>query len=188
MIVGDLKPLAEIVAAIKEYKQVLVLGCGSCVTVCLSGGEKEAELAAAAETLRDTRVTQPAVLAVDVALARLLDSYGIVPDMVIGHSLGEYAALVAAGALDFGEALRVVSARGREMSRVSQDDNGRMAAVWASLDEVEQILAHVWGYDFGGEDNVLEVYIGYLRKKLEEGGAPRLIQTVRGVGYVLREE
>ena len=43
MIVGDLKPLAEIVSAIKEYKQVLVLGCGSCVTVCLSGGEREAE-------------------------------------------------------------------------------------------------------------------------------------------------
>lgn len=51
-----------------------------------------------------------------------------------------------------------------------------------------QILNHVWGYDFGGDDNVLEVYIGYLRKKLEAGGRPRLIQTVRGVGYVLREE
>jgi two-component system response regulator MprA len=52
----------------------------------------------------------------------------------------------------------------------------------------EQILQDVWGYDFGGEDNVLEVYIGYLRKKVEAGGEPRLIQTVRGVGYVLREE
>jgi two-component system response regulator MprA len=52
----------------------------------------------------------------------------------------------------------------------------------------EQILEQVWGYDFGGEDNVLEVYIGYLRKKTETGGEPRLIQTVRGVGYVLREE
>lgn len=52
----------------------------------------------------------------------------------------------------------------------------------------EQILAEVWGYDFGGEDNVLEVYIGYLRKKTEAGGEPRLIQTVRGVGYVMREE
>ncbi|MCX6030438.1 MAG: response regulator transcription factor [Chloroflexi bacterium] len=52
----------------------------------------------------------------------------------------------------------------------------------------EQILQAVWGYDFGGEDNVLEVYIGYLRKKTELGGEPRLIQTVRGVGYVLREE
>ena len=43
MIVGDLKPLTEIVSAIEGYKQVLVLGCGSCVTVCLSGGEREAE-------------------------------------------------------------------------------------------------------------------------------------------------
>jgi len=52
----------------------------------------------------------------------------------------------------------------------------------------EQILQEVWGYDFGGEDNVLEVYIGYLRKKTEAAGEPRLIQTVRGVGYVLRED
>ena len=52
----------------------------------------------------------------------------------------------------------------------------------------EQNLQKVWGYDFGGDDNVLEVYVGYLRKKMEAGGEPRLIQTVRGVGYVLREE
>lgn len=54
--------------------------------------------------------------------------------------------------------------------------------------ERRQILNEVWGYDFGGDDNVLEIYIGYLRRKLEAGGDPRLIQTVRGVGYVLREE
>jgi two-component system, OmpR family, response regulator MprA len=54
--------------------------------------------------------------------------------------------------------------------------------------ERRQILNDVWGYDFGGDDNVLEIYIGYLRKKLEADGRPRLIQTVRGVGYVLREE
>ena len=52
----------------------------------------------------------------------------------------------------------------------------------------ERILERVWGYDFGGDDNVLKGYIGYLRKKTEAGGEPRLIQTVRGVGYVLREE
>jgi len=51
----------------------------------------------------------------------------------------------------------------------------------------EPILSAVWGYDFGGDDNVLEVYIGYLRRKTELAGEPRLIQTVRGVGYVLRE-
>jgi two-component system response regulator MprA len=54
--------------------------------------------------------------------------------------------------------------------------------------ERRQILNEVWGYDFGGDDNVLEIYVGYLRKKLESDGRPRLIQTVRGVGYVLREE
>jgi two-component system response regulator MprA len=54
--------------------------------------------------------------------------------------------------------------------------------------ERAQILNSVWGYDFGGDDNVLEVYVGYLRKKLETGGTPRLIHTVRGIGYVLREE
>ncbi|MBN2392500.1 MAG: response regulator transcription factor [Anaerolineae bacterium] len=54
--------------------------------------------------------------------------------------------------------------------------------------ERRQILTQVWGYDFVGDDNVLEVYIGYLRKKTEAEGEPRLIQTVRGVGYVLREE
>ena len=51
----------------------------------------------------------------------------------------------------------------------------------------ERILEEVWGYDFGGEDGVLDVYIGYLRAKTEAGGEPRLIQTMRGVGYVLRE-
>jgi two-component system response regulator MprA len=54
--------------------------------------------------------------------------------------------------------------------------------------ERRQILNDVWGYDFGGDDNVLEIYIGYLRKKLEANGESRLIQTVRGVGYTLREE
>ena len=51
----------------------------------------------------------------------------------------------------------------------------------------EVIFDRVWGYDFGGESNVLEVYIRYLRQKLEEGGEMRLIHTVRGVGYVMRE-
>ncbi len=52
----------------------------------------------------------------------------------------------------------------------------------------ELLYDHVWGYDFGGESNILEVYIRYLRTKLEAAGEPRLIQTVRGVGYALREE
>lgn len=51
----------------------------------------------------------------------------------------------------------------------------------------EQILENVWGYEFIGESNVIEVYIRYLRLKIEDEGERRLIQTVRGVGYVLRE-
>ena len=49
------------------------------------------------------------------------------------------------------------------------------------------IFERVWGYDFGLTSNALDVYIGYLRRKTEAGGEPRLIQTVRGVGYALRE-
>ena len=49
------------------------------------------------------------------------------------------------------------------------------------------IYEKVWGYDFGGESNVIEVYMRYLRSKLEATGQPRLIHTVRGVGYVLKE-
>jgi two-component system response regulator MprA len=51
-----------------------------------------------------------------------------------------------------------------------------------------QLFEAVWGYDFGPRSNSLEVYVGYLRRKTEEGGEPRLIQTVRGVGYSLREK
>lgn len=51
----------------------------------------------------------------------------------------------------------------------------------------EVIYDHIWNYDFGGESNIIEVYIRYLRSKLEAGERSRLIQTVRGVGYALRE-
>jgi two-component system, OmpR family, response regulator MprA len=52
----------------------------------------------------------------------------------------------------------------------------------------EVIYDRVWGYDFGGESNIIEVYVRYLRQKLESQSEPRLIHTVRGVGYILREE
>jgi two-component system response regulator MprA len=52
----------------------------------------------------------------------------------------------------------------------------------------DRILDAVWGYDFGATSNSVDVYVGYLRQKLEADGRPRLIQTIRGVGYALREE
>ena len=51
-----------------------------------------------------------------------------------------------------------------------------------------QIFERVWGYDFGLSSNSLDVYIGYLRRKTEAGGEPRLIHTLRGIGYALRED
>lgn len=51
----------------------------------------------------------------------------------------------------------------------------------------DQIYDRIWGYDFGGESNIIEVYVRYLRSKLEEDDEPRLLHTVRGVGYALRE-
>jgi DNA-binding response OmpR family regulator len=52
---------------------------------------------------------------------------------------------------------------------------------------LEELLARVWGYDFVTDTNVVEVYVLYLRRKLEAAGEPRLLHTVRGAGYVLRE-
>ena len=103
-------------------------------------------VAKAEDDLRQTAITQPAVLATDLALTRLLAAYGIKPDFTMGHSLGEYGALVAAGGLPFADSLEAVSARGRGMTQVAMEDNGRMAAVFAPLEEVERILKTVKGY------------------------------------------
>ena len=90
-------------------------------------------VAKAEDDLRQTAITQPAVLATDLALTRLLAAYGIEPDFTMGHSLGEYGALVAAGALPFEDALEAVSARGREMTRVCTGRQGTHGGVFAPL-------------------------------------------------------
>ena len=106
----------------------------------------EAAVAKAEEDLRQTEITQPTVLTIDLALTRLLAAYGIQPDMTMGHSLGEYGALVASGSLTFEDALGAVSARGRGMTKVAVKDTGKMAAVFAPLAEVERILKTIDGY------------------------------------------
>ena len=98
------------------------------------------------QRLMQTEITQPAVLTTDLALTRMLEAYGVRPDMVMGHSLGEYGALVTAGALSFDAALEAVSARGREMANLSIADNGAMAAVSGPLAEIERVVAETDGY------------------------------------------
>ena len=79
--------------------------------------------------LNQTRYTQPAILATSVAIYRLLKEKGYQPDMVAGLSLGEYSALVASGALDFGEAVALVAKRGAYMEEAAPAGSGKMVAV-----------------------------------------------------------
>jgi malonyl CoA-acyl carrier protein transacylase len=102
--------------------------------------------AAAEKKLQLTEFTQPAVLAADVAMLRLLRQWGIEADVVAGHSLGEYGALVAAGVLSFGDALHAVAARGREMAHVEVPDLGKMASVSADWHAVESALQGMTEY------------------------------------------
>ncbi|MGB9799729.1 MAG: SDR family NAD(P)-dependent oxidoreductase [Thermanaerothrix sp.] len=143
----DLRDLDPVVAeTFQEADAVMtpILGRPLSDYVFVEDGDERLKQAEA--ELRNTIVTQPAMLTANVALLRLLKKYGFSPDMAIGHSLGEYAALVAAEALPFAEALEIVSARGREMARVSMADNGCMAAVSAPPEAIERILSQVPGY------------------------------------------
>ncbi|MHC4925264.1 MAG: acyltransferase domain-containing protein, partial [Planctomycetota bacterium] len=108
--------------------------------------DDEAAVAASEAALRQTEITQPAVLTVDVALSRLFGAYGIEPDLVMGHSLGEYAALVVAGGMPFAPALQAVAARSEAMNSVTVDDHGLMAAVLGSVDRVREVLDSVEDY------------------------------------------
>ncbi len=85
--------------------------------------------AADAEALKQTDVTQPALYAHSLAAAAVLEARGYTPDMAAGHSLGEYSALAAAGALTFEDGLRVVRLRGELMARAGQERPGTMAAL-----------------------------------------------------------
>ena len=103
--------------------------------------------------LQNTAISQPATLTIDIAIMRLLGAYGISPDMVAGHSLGEYAAAVAAGIMPFEDALIAVCARGREMAAVKIDDPGKMASISAAPDRIEPILNEIPGYVVAANKN-----------------------------------
>ncbi|MCW2278417.1 ACP S-malonyltransferase [Heliophilum fasciatum] len=115
---------AELAAAFTEAREVFqeaddVLGF-SLSRLCFEGPEEE---------LRLTANTQPALLTVSTAVARILAAQGVQADMMAGHSLGEYSALVAAGALTFAEGLRLVRIRGQLMQDAVPPGAGTMAAI-----------------------------------------------------------
>ncbi|KGX93200.1 malonyl CoA-ACP transacylase [Pontibacillus halophilus JSM 076056 = DSM 19796] len=96
------------------------------------------------ETLTKTEHTQPALLLTSTAIASLLNEAGVKPAMVAGHSLGEYSALVAAGALTQEDALQLVQTRGRLMEQAVPDGQGAMAAVLGlEVEQIEEVLQQV---------------------------------------------
>ncbi len=148
--VNMLKDLCEVEPVVEETfaeaDRIMKPILGRTLTSYIYVNGDEESLKQAEDALRDTAITQPAMLTANAAILRLMQKFGYVPDMVIGHSLGEYAALVAAGVLTFAEALEIVSARGQEMKKVSMADNGGMVAVSAPIAEVERILQGISEY------------------------------------------
>ena len=110
--------------------------------------KKEAE-----HKLKQTEYTQPAMLTADLAIEAALNAHGHMPDMVAGHSLGEYAALMSAGILDMDGALRAAAARGTEMGSVEIEDKGLMASVTAPYDRIAEIIEAVDGYVIAANKN-----------------------------------
>ena len=110
--------------------------------------KKEAE-----HKLKQTEYTQPAMLTADLAIESALNAHGFKPDMVAGHSLGEYAALMSAGILDMDGALRAAAARGTEMGSVEIDDKGLMASVTAPYERIAEIIDEIDGYVIAANKN-----------------------------------
>jgi len=94
------------------------------------------------EELNHTQVAQPALFAYSLALTEYAYRLGLFPDMVAGHSLGEYTAAVAAGAISFQEGLALVSRRGRLMKQIQDEKPGAMAAVLGLMRETLTSLCH----------------------------------------------
>ena len=182
--VNMLKPLLKTEAIVAETfaeaDRVMTPLLGKPLSEFIFVDSADAEaVAKAEESLRQTAITQPAVLATDLALTRLLAAYGITPDFAMGHSLGEYGALLAAEALPFADALEAVSARGREMTRFSPEDKGRMAAVFAPLEEIERILKTVTGYVvIANVNSNRQAVIGGASKPVEQA-----METFQKAGY-----
>ena len=138
------------------------------------------------EKLNQTRFTQPAILTTSVAIYRLLVEKGLQPDMVAGLSLGEYSALVAAGSLDFEDAVALIAKRGQFMETAAPAGTGKMVAVMnTDLALIEEVCekASDKGYVkpanyntpaqivIGGDVAAVDAAVDYLK----EAGAKRLI-------------
>ena len=138
------------------------------------------------EKLNQTRYTQPAILTTSVAIYRLLAENGITPDIVAGLSLGEYSALVAAGALSFEDAVALVAKRGEFMETAAPAGSGKMVAVMNTdpslIEEICQQASEKGVVTPANYNTPAQIVIGgevaavdYAVELLKEAGAKRLI-------------
>ena len=138
------------------------------------------------EKLNQTRYTQPAILTTSVAIYRLLAENGITPDIVAGLSLGEYSALVAAGALSFEDAVALVAKRGEFMETAAPAGSGKMVAVMNTdpslIEEICQKASEKGVVTPANYNTPAQIVIGgeveavdYAVELLKEAGAKRLI-------------
>ncbi|KAA3610668.1 MAG: SDR family NAD(P)-dependent oxidoreductase [Calditrichaeota bacterium] len=183
--IEDLKDADPLVTNLfKKADEVMTPLIGKPLTDFIYADKKDEKATAIAENdLKQTEITQPAVLTVDTALSEMLQSYGIKPDMVMGHSLGEYGALVGSKALPFEDALQAVSARGKGMTEFSVKDNGVMAAVLGPLEKVKELLKTVEGYVVIANINSLsQCVIGGETEAVE-----RAIKVMHQAGYTAQQ-
>lgn len=154
-----LRDLAErfpvVAHTFQEADEILIsLGLPSATSITFPTKDEADEAhSARVDPMRDTQILQPLILTADTAIFRLLQQIGIKPTAVAGHSLGEYAACVAAGVFSFRDALEAVAVRGREMAKVSIADPGLMMSVPADARLVEEVLAQVDGYVVAANKN-----------------------------------
>ena len=143
-----------------------------------------------AEDLKQTKVTQPAIFLHSVVLAKCLPDFA--PDMVAGHSLGEFSALVASGAMDFEEGLRLVSIRAQAMQKACEANPGAMAAVLAlPTEKIEEICSECDGIVVAANYNCDgQVVISGEREavetacvKMKEAGAKRALPLPVGGAF-----
>ena len=121
------------------------------------------------DLLNETAYTQPALLAVSTAITEVIQSYGIKADYTAGLSLGEYSALVAAGIMDYEDAVKVVRKRGQLMEKAGRETEGAMAAIIGSNQEaIQAVLDQVDGYvAFANFNNPKQIVLSGEKSALE---------------------